>query len=217
MEDSNANWGDGTVVLILKTAQGWEFSSGTSRRVKQPQALEFGLKFIWNFQSCSLAGAVWEVSPHWLAVKRILVVMAPLGCLSLSIPWHMVARSLSRTSSRSAESFDQQVRFWIRWQVSSMAGVSSHCLRVYKVPRAFIVGQNWTLVVPNVWSTTRRLPVCKESLMADIPCLWIQSHIQDCNKNHVCHISSGPCLKLKTCSFKSQITNGRFYLLPSTT
>lgn len=68
MEDSNANRGDGTVVLILKTARDWELSLGTSRLTRQPQALEFGLKFILNLQLCSHTKGLGSLSLHtdWL-------------------------------------------------------------------------------------------------------------------------------------------------------
>lgn len=66
--------------LILKTAQDRETQFRNRKADRQPQALEFGLKFILNLQVCSL-------HTDRSAVKRILVATAPsLGCLFLSSP-----------------------------------------------------------------------------------------------------------------------------------
>ena len=215
MEDSDVNWGDGTVVLILKTAQGWEFSSGTSRRVKQPQALEFGLKFIWNLAPSQ---EVWEVSPHWSAVNRILVVMAPLRMPASQHPLAYGSQDSFQDFKRRCRVFDEQVRFWTWWQVSSMG----ECLLTAFASTQSPGVSSWDRTDHWLYTMYVALPDVFQSARVfngrhTLPMNSVTYTIQDCNKNHVCHISSGPCLKLKTCSFKSQITNWRFYLLPSTT
>lgn len=106
MEDSNANWGDPTVVLILKTAQDRELSSGTSRQINNPKHRDLAWNSFGTFNR-DPSRKVWEVSPHWSAVNRILVALAPsLRCL-LNIsasPGRSYFQTLSRTSSTNAKS-----------------------------------------------------------------------------------------------------------------
>lgn len=65
--------------LILKTAQDRETQFRNREADRQPQALEFGLKFILNLQLCS--------AHRPIGCEEILVATAPsLGCLFLSSP-----------------------------------------------------------------------------------------------------------------------------------
>lgn len=90
---------------------------------------------------------VWEASPHWLAVKRILVAMAPSrdACFSFSVsPGRSHRRLLSRTSSGSAKSLTRgEVLDLMTWK--QLGEVSSHCLCVYTVPNDFIFGTELTI------------------------------------------------------------------------
>lgn len=206
MEDSNANWGDPTVVLILKTAQDRELSSGTSRQISNPKHRDLAWNSFGTFNR-DPSRKVWEVSPHWSAVNRILVALAPsLRCL-LNIsasPGRSYFQTLSRTSSTNAKSLTTG-EVLDRMIVSSMVE-SSHRLCVStRSPMISSPGQKWPLVVPNV-RTNRRLAlpdVFRSARLFNgrrhiLPMNPVTYTIQGCNKNHVYHISSGPCLKLKT-------------------
>lgn len=162
MEDSNANRGDGTVVLILKTARDWELSLGTSRLTDSPKHWNLAWNSFWTF-SCAPTQKVWEVSLSTL----IGCEEAPgyHGTFSwMPVSQHALADLIGGDSfqdfTQKCQVFWLQVRFWIWMTWKQHRGVSSHCLCFSMVPSDFIFGIELTFGCTQR-STTRRLPVCK--------------------------------------------------------
>lgn len=199
--------------LILKTAQDRETQFRNRKADRQPQALDLAWNSFWTFSCaiCTPIGCEEDPGCHgtfsWMPVPQL--------------PWQTLAATL-RTSRRSAKSFDY------RWG-SGFEGLKSSrvecCLLTAFAstwsPAISSSGQKWPLVVPNV-----ALPDVFQSARVFssrhiLPMNLVTYTIQDCNKNHVCHICSGPCLELKKRlvqekTLGSQMTGWWFHLLPST-
>lgn len=210
------------MVLILKTAREREFSLGSSRQVKQPQALEFGLKIHFEPYFVLPHKKVWKVHTDWLWTGFSPPLLP--GChgtfsrmLVSQHPWQVLSATLSRTSGGNANS-------WTTGEVLDLRNESSvvECLPTASAPRRSPeVSQNGPLVLPNVACPdvfqSARVLKSRHILARNLATYTIQ----DCvTKNHVHHIS-GPCLKLKILSsrdnLKSQMANWWFHLLPLTT
>lgn len=194
--------------LILKTAQDRETQFRNRKADRQPQALEFGLKFILNLQIGCEEDPGCHGTFSWMPVPQL--------------PWQTLAATLFRTSRRSAKSFDY--RWGSGFEGLKSSRVECRLLTAFAStwsPAISSSGQKWPLVVPNV-----ALPDVFQSARVFssrhiLPMNSVTYTIQDCNKNHVCHICSGPCLELKKRlvqekTLGSQMTGWWFHLLPST-
>lgn len=205
MEDSNANWGD------------WLDSGFNTEDCSRLRTQFRNLKSDKIVPSIGIWPEIHLEPPTTLPHKKGLGSFSTLtgceedpgchgafpGCLFLflSIPW---IGNFFPGLQAEVRSLRLEVRFWIWWRESSLVECLLTASASTQSPMISSSGQNWPLVVPNVCSTTRPASGLQGSLTSRhfLPMDSVTYAIQDCNKNHVCHISSGPCLKLKNVRFK---------------